>query len=126
MPKRSDLTRKRKIRQNQSTHVTSWVKKPTCVTNPKTVTPAAQAKAFQEEQIVVSAGKLFCSACWEELSTKLSIIKNHISSSKHIQAKATVAKREARERDIAKQSRSMMRKFILLVKHCLKSRGFSV
>ena len=34
-----------------------------CYINPKTVTPAAWAKAFQEEQIVVSAGKLFCSAC---------------------------------------------------------------
>ena len=29
-PKRSDLTRKRKIRQNQSTRVTSRVKKPSC------------------------------------------------------------------------------------------------
>ena len=49
----------------------------------------------------MSAGKLFCSAWREELSTKLNIIKNHVSSSKHKQSKDVVPKRQAREVNIA-------------------------
>ena len=70
-PKRSDLTRKRTVRQNLYTG--TRVKRPSCSTNPKTVSIATRAKDFQEEHIVVSAGKLFCGVCREELSTKLSI-----------------------------------------------------
>ena len=33
---------------------------------------------LKDEMIVVSSGKLFCSVCREELSLKLSIIKNHV------------------------------------------------
>ena len=53
----------------------------------------------------MSAGKLFCSACREELSTKLSIVKNYVSSSKHKQSKDVVAKRQAREVDIAQATK---------------------
>lgn len=77
------------------------MKKPACATDPKTVSVVSRANAFKDECMVVSAGKLFCSACREELSTKLSIIKNHVLSMKHSRSKVALAKREVRERDIA-------------------------
>ena len=76
-PRQSDLTWKRKVRQNPSC-VPTWLKKPSCSTNPKTVSPSNRARAFGEEQIYVSAGKLFSGTCREEPSPKLSIIKNRV------------------------------------------------
>ena len=50
----------------------------------------------------VSSGKLFCSACREELSLKLSIVKKHVQSSKHTKQKEQpVAHGKSRERGIA-------------------------
>ena len=46
-------------------------------------------------------GKLFCSACREEVSLKRSIISNHIASAKHKQSKTKLVRKERRERDIA-------------------------
>ena len=60
------------VRQNL--HTGTRVKRPSCSTNPNTVS-AIQPKDFQEEYIVVSAGKLFCGVCREVLSTKLSITR---------------------------------------------------
>ena len=45
--------------------------------------------------------KLFCSACREELSLKKNIIASHITSTKHKTSKEKLAKKEAKERDIA-------------------------
>lgn len=92
----SDLTRKRVIRHN----VRVRTKKPTCSTDPKSVTPSQRVKAFPNESLTVSAGKLFCTACREEVSLKQSIIKHHIAASKHVRGKQALAKKEARERDI--------------------------
>ena len=49
----------------------------------------------------VSSGKLFCSACREELSLKLSIVKKRVQSSKHTKQKEQVAHGKSREREIA-------------------------
>ena len=43
--------------------------------DPKGISVAQRAREFSEEMVTVSAGKLFCSACREELSLKLSILK---------------------------------------------------
>ena len=48
----------------------------------------------------MSAGKLFCEACREELSLKKSTIKNHIRSSKHSSMKNRLKERKARDGDL--------------------------
>ena len=71
--KQSDLTRKGQVRQNR--HTPMRVKKPSCSTNPKSISPPAPwARDFQEVHIVMSVDNLFSSVQREELSTKLSII----------------------------------------------------
>ena len=52
--------------------------------------------------ITVSTGKLFCSACREELSLKHSIIKGHVQSAKRAQHKKQLAEKRSREHDISK------------------------
>ena len=47
--------------------------------DPKSVTPSQGVREFPDEQLTVSAGKLSCQACREELSTKISVLKNHIN-----------------------------------------------
>ena len=59
------------------------------------------AKEFSGEMITVSAGNLFCSACQEELSLKLSIIKGHVQSAKHSQRKKQLAEKRSREHAIS-------------------------
>ena len=49
----------------------------------KTVTVDTRLREFKNEPFRKSGGKLFCNACREELSTKASIIKSHVASSKH-------------------------------------------
>ena len=68
---------------------------------PKRVTPQQRIKEFPGEQLVVSSYKLFCRACREELNLKRSTIQNHVRSVKHVEGKDKMAKREAREQDIA-------------------------
>lgn len=97
---RTELTRTRTIRH------TPYRKKPSCSTDPKSIAPTKRVHEFPTEELSLSAGKLFCNACREELSLKLSIIKLHIASSKHIAGKESLAKIEARERDIAKALQS--------------------
>ena len=46
-------------------------------------------------------GKLFCSACREEVALKHSIITNHISYAKHKQSKIKLATKDSTEKDIA-------------------------
>ena len=43
-------------------------KKPSCSTDPKGLSAVHGAREFSGEMVPVSAGKLFCFACWEELS----------------------------------------------------------
>ena len=68
----------------------------------KNIKPEERVKEFPGEFLQVRRGKLFCSACREEISLKKSIIKNHTySGNKHNNSKKKLAEREARERDIA-------------------------
>ena len=104
-PKLSNLTKMRVARRNAHTSATTPTKrksKPSCSTEPKSVTPMQRFHEFPREELTQSAGKLFCNACREELSLKLTIIKLHITSGKHLAGKDTLSRREARERDIAK------------------------
>ena len=102
VPKLSDLTRKRKVQCNpekckkvSSSSSTS--------SEPKGVTPQDQVKKFPNEQLSVSAGRLFCKACREELSLKSSSPMNHLKSQKHKDGKKRLDKKEASERDIVKE-----------------------
>ena len=75
-------------------------KKPSCSTDPKSVTPVARVHEFPNESLKVSAGKLFCSTC-REVSLKHSIISNHVTSTKHKQGKLKLAKKNSSVSDIA-------------------------
>ena len=55
---------------------------------------------FRDEPFTVSAGKLFCSCCREELSLKRSVIKNHVASSKHKNSKVLRAKKQINDKTI--------------------------
>ena len=68
---------------------------------PKGITPSQRASEFPREQLVVSAGKLFCKACKEILCLKRSVIQNHVKSSKHQDGKQTLTTKEKKERDLA-------------------------
>ena len=59
------------------------------------------AKLGPNENLRVSAGKLFCTACREEISLTQSIIANHVASAKHKQSKVKLSKKESREKDVA-------------------------
>ncbi len=49
----------------------------------------------------MSAGKLFCRVCREEISLKLSVLESHVQTEKHTRSKQQLSVKEARERDIA-------------------------
>ena len=102
-PEKSDLARKRKIERPKTTGADKKRKSGASnQTDPKTVSPADRVKQFPGECLEAKHGKLFCVACREELSLKKSTVKNHIySGNKHQDAKDRLAKKEARERDIA-------------------------
>ena len=65
------------------------------------MTPSSRVREFPDEHLKVSAGVLFCGVCREELSTKRSIIANHITSAKHKHSKLKLDRSESREKDIA-------------------------
>ena len=72
-PKRSELSRKRIVPTNKRHKPGS-----TNSTDPKGVSPSTRLKEFPDEYLAVRAGKLFCTACREELALK-STMKNHIA-----------------------------------------------
>ena len=45
----------------------------------------------------MSAGKLFCTTCREELGLKRFVIQDHIKSAKHADGKKRLERKEARE-----------------------------
>ena len=55
---------------------------------------------FPNENLTIREGKLFCSACKERVSTKKSILKNHIISKKENTGKEKLSKSKLRERSI--------------------------
>ena len=92
-PTQADICRKRKVATNSTIPlriiVRNRCKRPRCASNPGpgSVTPAQRVKEFPKEELKVSAGKVFCNACREELSTKKSTIENHVGSAKHTAGK---------------------------------------
>lgn len=56
-------------------------------------------REFAEEKLAVSNGKLFRTACCEELSLK-NVVASHVQSAKHKAGKARLVSKEAKERDI--------------------------
>ena len=101
-PRPSDLTRKRKVQCNPGKRKKV---KPSSSSNsePKGVKPQDRVRKYPNDCLSVSNGKLFCSACREELSLKSSSLTNHLKSQKHKEGKERVKRKEARQRDIAKQ-----------------------
>ena len=101
-PKRSELARKRCVAHNLP-HDGRRVKAPKHSHDPKSVQPEQRVKEFPNECLTVSAKKLFCAACREEIALKRSIISSHVGASKHIQGKKRLESKEKRERDLASQ-----------------------
>ena len=62
-----------------------------------------RVREFPDEQLTASAGKLFCQACREEVSKKLTVIKTHVKTKKHTHPDSKKRRhgKAARERDIA-------------------------
>ena len=104
-PSQSEIMRKRKVRVNNPPHTGGRKKKPACSTDPKSVSVVQRVNKFPGEMLTNSAGKLFCSACREELSLKLSIVKNHVESTKHSRHKLQLKEKGGRESDIAQAFR---------------------
>jgi hypothetical protein len=116
-PTTADIQRRRKITKNQPPRG-----KRTCTgalgSDPKGVSQNQRVKEFPTEPLTVSHGQLFCSACREQLSLRRSILKNHVESVKHRNSKERLARKCARERDIARSTTS---KFIQEERLCLNS-----
>ena len=81
-PRLSDLTRKRKTQTNPGKPRKKTRPTSSAASEPKGVKPQDRLKKFPKEQLSVSAGKLFCKACREELSLKSSSLSNHLKSQK--------------------------------------------
>ena len=95
-PRLSDLTRKRKTQTNRGKR--KKIRPSSSATSdPKGVKPQDRVKKFPDEQLSVSAGKLFCKACREELSLKSSSLSNHLKSQKHQDGKRRLQRKEAGE-----------------------------
>ena len=104
-PQPTEISRPRKVKMN--TNVPAIGNKRSHVTashsrhNPKSSSPYQRVQEFPSENFTVSAGKLFCCGCREELGLKVSIIQLHVKSRKHQAGKERHLRSEARERDIA-------------------------
>lgn len=99
------MSRKRAIKTNAG-KVYKRYATPTTKHNPKRVTPAERVSQYKDEPFTVSAGKLFCLACREEVALKKSVIDNHVKfSKKHPAAKLRLKEKQHREQDIAEAFR---------------------
>ena len=65
--KTSELSRKRKVQENPSKGKCRRLPRES-QSDPKSVTPSQRVREFPTEQLTVSASKLFCTACREELA----------------------------------------------------------
>ena len=55
--------------------------------DPKNMSPRDRIEEFPGENLCLRGGKLFCNWCKEILSSKKSILKNHLASKKHAAGK---------------------------------------
>jgi len=70
---------------------------------------------FPKEYLTVSNQKLFCKACWEELSLKKA---NHVHSAKHLAGKSRLMSKDSKKRDIAEALLASDKTSILLERPC--------
>ena len=56
---------------------------------------------FPNKALAVPAMKLFCTACWEGLILKLTVIRQHFKSKKHTLGKEHLLCKDKWEKDIA-------------------------
>ena len=104
-PVPSQLARKRKKHSNPPTGVKKRTTTVKAVYEPKSVTPTSWVREFPGEDLTVSGGSLFCSACREPVSLKKSIIKLHLDSQKHKTSKGKLLAKKAKQRSIAESLR---------------------
>ena len=95
------VNRKRKVAHNLP-YYGKHRKSSSCSSEPKRVTAKQRIKKFPYQRFTVSARKLFCNACREEVALKKSIIEQHIKSEKHTRGESKLVSKEKREYDIAK------------------------
>lgn len=100
-PAPSNLARKRKTHSNPPSGMKRRTTIVKAVYQPKSITPISRVREFAGENLMVSTGNLFCSACREPLSLKKSIIKLHLDSQKHKTAKVKLLAKEVKQRSIA-------------------------
>ena len=85
----STLARKRKVQFNPPKGAKRC--RGQTMNDPKKISPSDRVRQCPDEPFEVSAGKFFCGACREEVSTKSSIILQHIKSAKHNTSKEKCA-----------------------------------
>ena len=73
-PQPSDLMRPRQVKPNPPLGKKGHIR---TSSNSKSISPNQRLKEFLNEALTVSAGKLFCTACREELAGKASVLKLH-------------------------------------------------
>ena len=120
-PTVSELSRKRKIDANPPPVGKKCSTQMLRKFDPQSVRPLQWANEFPGEQLVESAGKLFCRACRENVAVKQSVVQNHIKSKKYEESKERLKKKESRERDIAEALRAHDAETHRKVRHCLKN-----
>ena len=99
-PQPSDLARSRQVKRNppvgRKRHQPSKTSH-----DPKSVSLHQRLREFPNEALSVSAGKLFCTACREELALKVTVIRQHLKSNKHTLGKERLQRKDGQEKDIA-------------------------
>ena len=98
----SDLARNRKVQSNPPVGMKRSKKGSNSAFSPKSITPYDRVKEHPGEPLTVSTGKLFCSACKEQLSVKSQVLKLHMKSAKHQKGKERLKTNEKQEMDISK------------------------
>ena len=104
-PAPSALGRKRKVHCNPPPMGVRRAARSFTMKQPN-IKPEQRVREFVNEELTVSASKLFCKACREILGLKRSIVVQHIQSSKHRDSKKRLLEKAIREVDIAKAMQS--------------------
>ena len=94
-PTPSDLSRKRSVQSNPPVGRKRSKKGGSSVFAPKSISPYYdRVKQHPGESLTLRNGKLFCSGCREEVSTKNCVLKQHIKSAKHQRGKERLKSNE--------------------------------
>ena len=70
-------------------------------TKTKRINSAARVNGFPNESLTVSLGKIYCNACHLVLSSKKSIIKNHVTTVRHKKGKEDLEKACVRQQTLS-------------------------